>query len=275
VGYHGACHEASAVAMADGYARVAGSVGVATAHQGPGLTNALTALTEAVRSRTPLVLLAAESGSGNQALDQVAVTRSLGALALHGAPQMPPSADAPAAPAPHQIEQITGALAAASRPVILAGRGALGAGCELGRLAEAAGALLATTAAAHGLFAGNPRSLGIAGGFASQIARRLLREADLLLVFGASLNRWTTDDVVVVNDRGYGAEVHDFEPLGVDVELARFPDLDLAAVARGLGAGGATVRCREDLAVLADWIARPEVPLVLDCKVNPDVAANW
>ena len=34
--YHGACHEAGAVAMADGYARVSGSVGMATVHQGPG-----------------------------------------------------------------------------------------------------------------------------------------------------------------------------------------------------------------------------------------------
>ncbi|HSJ46165.1 MAG TPA: thiamine pyrophosphate-binding protein, partial [Euzebyales bacterium] len=39
-------HECAAVCMADGYARVSGRVGVATCHQGPGLTNALTGLTE-------------------------------------------------------------------------------------------------------------------------------------------------------------------------------------------------------------------------------------
>jgi len=64
----------------------------------------------------------------------------------------------------------------------------------LARLADASGALLATTAAAHGLFYGHPRSLGLAGGFASPLAQRLLGEADLVLAFGASLNRWTTHD---------------------------------------------------------------------------------
>ena len=81
--------------------------------------------------------------------------------------------------------------------------------------------------------------------------------------------------VVVVNDAGYGAEVHDFAPLGVDVELARFPDVDLVTVARGLGAEGVTVRRRDDLKALRDWIAAPERPLLLDCKVNPEVRAAW
>lgn len=54
-------HEGGGVAMADGFWRIAGGVGVATATQGPGLTNALTALTEAVRNRSSLVLLTSES----------------------------------------------------------------------------------------------------------------------------------------------------------------------------------------------------------------------
>jgi nitrate/nitrite transporter NarK len=48
--YHAARHEAAAVAMADGYARVSGKLGVCTVHQGPGVTNTLTALTEAVNA---------------------------------------------------------------------------------------------------------------------------------------------------------------------------------------------------------------------------------
>ena len=46
--------------------------------------------------------------------------------------------------------------------------------------------------AANGLFAGLPYALGISGGFASPFAARLLPEADLVLVFGASANHWTT-----------------------------------------------------------------------------------
>ncbi|HEV2414185.1 MAG TPA: thiamine pyrophosphate-binding protein [Candidatus Dormibacteraeota bacterium] len=54
-------HETGAVTMADAYARASGRLGVATVHQGPGVTNALTGLTEAAKSRTPLLLLAAEA----------------------------------------------------------------------------------------------------------------------------------------------------------------------------------------------------------------------
>lgn len=49
--------EGGAVSMADGYARVTGRLGVASVTHGPGMTNTLTALTEAVRADTPLALL--------------------------------------------------------------------------------------------------------------------------------------------------------------------------------------------------------------------------
>ena len=53
--FHHARHEMSAVCMADGYARVTGRVGVVSVHQGPGLTNTMTGLAEAAKSRTPLL----------------------------------------------------------------------------------------------------------------------------------------------------------------------------------------------------------------------------
>ena len=55
--YFGSRHEAQAVAMADGYARVSGQVGVCTVTQGPGVTNTLTALINARKAHTPLILL--------------------------------------------------------------------------------------------------------------------------------------------------------------------------------------------------------------------------
>jgi thiamine pyrophosphate-dependent acetolactate synthase large subunit-like protein len=45
---------------------------------------------------------------------------------------------------------------------------------------------------AHGLFAGRPFALGIAGGFASPLACELAAQADVVVSFGAGLNRWTT-----------------------------------------------------------------------------------
>ena len=61
--YVAARHEGGAVMMADGYARVSGRLGVLSVHQGPGLTNATTGITEAAKSRTPLVVLAADTGA--------------------------------------------------------------------------------------------------------------------------------------------------------------------------------------------------------------------
>nr|MBA2390707.1 thiamine pyrophosphate-binding protein [Geodermatophilaceae bacterium] len=54
-------HEAGAATMADAYARVSGRLGVVSVHQGCGLTNAMTGLTEAAKSRTSMVVLAAEA----------------------------------------------------------------------------------------------------------------------------------------------------------------------------------------------------------------------
>ncbi len=66
------------------------------------------------------------------------------------------------------------------------------AGQDLEQLGQRIGAILATSAPANGLFAGLPYALGISGGFASPFAADLLPQADLVLVFGASINHWTT-----------------------------------------------------------------------------------
>ena len=77
-------HETGAVTMADAYARVTGGLGVCTVHQGPGLTNAMTGLAEAVKSRTPLLLLAAEVAASavrsNFRIDQSNLVASVGAI---------------------------------------------------------------------------------------------------------------------------------------------------------------------------------------------------
>ncbi|MGH3214992.1 MAG: thiamine pyrophosphate-binding protein, partial [Trebonia sp.] len=56
-----AAHEGGAASMADGYARVSGRLTALSVHQGPGVTNALTGIVEAAKSRTPLVVLAPEA----------------------------------------------------------------------------------------------------------------------------------------------------------------------------------------------------------------------
>jgi thiamine pyrophosphate-dependent acetolactate synthase large subunit-like protein len=485
-------HENGAVCMADGYARVSGRVPAVSVHQGPGLTNAITGLTEAAKSRTPLIVLAADTPAAqirsNFRIDQDALVESVGAVAerVHGAATAvvdvtravrrarverravvlmlpldvqaqeavltPPPAVPPISPArPGGPEAAFAALARAERPAIIAGRGAslAGAGPALRLLGERIGAVLATSAVANGLFAGDPYDLGISGGFSTPLAQRLLTESDVVIAFGAALNVWTTrhgaligpeatviqvdrdeaalgahrhadvavhgdarataellaesvepragrrtpalageiaarrwrdepyeesrdwldprtlsialdeilplertvavdsgafmgwpamylrvpDEhgfvfpqafqcvglalgnaigaavarpdrltvaavgdggllmalpeletlgrlkpkllVVVYNDAAYGAEVHHFRPLGLPVELAQFPPTDFSALAEAAGCRGLTVRTSDDLAGVREWLEQPDVPLVLDAKVDPDICAEW
>ncbi|MET8079576.1 thiamine pyrophosphate-binding protein [Streptomyces sp. NPDC005303] len=77
-------HEGGAATMADAYARVSGTVAALSVHQGPGLTNAMTGIAEAAKSRTPLVVLAAEvtRPTSNFYVDQDALAVAVGAVPL-------------------------------------------------------------------------------------------------------------------------------------------------------------------------------------------------
>jgi thiamine pyrophosphate-dependent acetolactate synthase large subunit-like protein len=91
VPFHASRHECGAICMADGYARVSGRLAACSVHQGPGLTNAITGLTEAAKARTPLIVLAADVPAAalrsNFRIDQTALVESVGAVAerVHGA----------------------------------------------------------------------------------------------------------------------------------------------------------------------------------------------
>jgi thiamine pyrophosphate-dependent acetolactate synthase large subunit-like protein len=82
--------------------------------------------------------------------------------------------------------------------------------------------------------------------------------------------------VVVYNDAAYGAEVHHFGPDGHDTDIVRFPDTDIAAIARGHGFTAVTVRSPADLSEVADWVASPrETPLLIDAKIVADEPSWW
>ncbi|MER7176183.1 thiamine pyrophosphate-binding protein [Streptomyces mesophilus] len=74
-------HEGGAATMADAYARTSGTVAALSVHQGCGLTNALTGIGEAAKSRTPLVVIAPEATQrhSNFHVDQEALGRAVGA----------------------------------------------------------------------------------------------------------------------------------------------------------------------------------------------------
>lgn len=87
---------------------------------------------------------------------------------------------------------------------------------------------------------------------------------------------------IVYNDSAYGAEVHHFagDDESVDLSSVRFPDTDIAAIARGFGAAGITVRSREDLDPVKEWVAAfnagsQDRPLVIDAKIASDGGSWW
>lgn len=77
--------------------------------------------------------------------------------------------------------------------------------------------------------------------------------------------------VIVYNDDSYGAEVHHFE--GENLDTVTFPPVDVAAVARGYGLDGLTVRGGDDLAGVRAWLDGPrDRALVIDAKVTSEPA---
>jgi len=81
--YIGMPTEGGAVVAALGYAQVSGKLGVATVTHGPGLTNTVTALVEAERARSPLLLVAGDTPVSKhdhiQAIEQREVALAAGA----------------------------------------------------------------------------------------------------------------------------------------------------------------------------------------------------
>jgi acetolactate synthase I/II/III large subunit len=235
VAFVAARHEGGATTMADAYARISRTVSVVTVHQGCGLTNAMTGITEAAKSRSPVVVLAADvtETRSNFFVDQAGLAEAVGAVALSvdspgeavGMARLawrtamlerrtvvlnlplavqglevpePPDAPSPVPPAPSapeagDVEALAAAVRRAQRPLFVAGRGARGPGCAgaLAELADACGALLATSAVAKGLFHDSVWSLDVSGGFASPLAAELIVGADLIVGWGCALNMWT------------------------------------------------------------------------------------
>jgi thiamine pyrophosphate-dependent acetolactate synthase large subunit-like protein len=228
-------HEGGAATMTDAYGRMSGEVAVLTVHQGCGLTNAMTGITEAAKSRTPMVVVAAQATQprSNFYVDQEMLATSVGAVPMRIGSADSAVADAAAAvdlarrerrtvilnlpldvqgdeaaqlavptplaspdpmvPSDDDLTLLVEALEGVQRPVFVAGRGSRGPGCRqaLEDLAEATGALLATSAVAKGLFNGSEWYLDVSGGFSSPLAAELIQGADLIVGWGCVLNMWT------------------------------------------------------------------------------------
>lgn len=266
--YVAARHEAGAASMADAYSRITGDVSALSLHQGCGLTNALTGITEAAKCHTPLLVLAADTAVGdvtsNFHIDQDSAVRAVGAtpMRIHSAETA--LADAARAFRVAQLERATvvlslpidiqdrevaypgprpasnlrvttptvltrdatelaDMLAGAERPIIIGGRGSRAAKHDLRELAALSGALLIASGGARGVFEGDDWALDVVGGFATESAAELVRDADLIVGFGVALNNWTTRGgtllekatIVQIDDRVDAIGKHRLVDLGI------------------------------------------------------------
>jgi len=238
-------------AMADGYARVSGRVGVVAAQNGPAATLLVPPLAEALKASVPVLALVqdvprpARDRNAFQELDHAklfdgcakAVRRlddparvddCVDAAVTEATSGRPgpvvllvpkdvlaePVPAGPArrarlghfpldryAPGPSQVRQVAGLLAAARRPLVVAGGGvhASGAAPELAELQQLASLPVATTPMGKGAVdETHPLSLGVIGyamgvNGASQAARPLVDEADVILLIGTRTNENGTD----------------------------------------------------------------------------------
>ncbi|GGE32813.1 acetolactate synthase I/II/III large subunit [Agaricicola taiwanensis] len=98
-------------------------------------------------------------------------------------------------PNPAFVERAADRVAQAKRIIVIAGRGAKKAGAQEAcrKLAGMVDALLATTLPVRGLFDEDEFSLGVAGGFSSEVAREKFDECDLVISVGASMTHHTVD----------------------------------------------------------------------------------
>lgn len=238
--YVAAVHEGSAVLMAQGWARVAGKVGVAAVTHGPGLTNTITALVEGVKAGTPMVLLAGDTPvidrEHAQNVDQPGLVAATGAgfemlrgpetvaedlaRAFYRAQcehrpivlnipvefqwqevdyekpylRLPETRSSIASS--KDMDDAIGIIASSHLPVVIAGRGVCDPEAEAAvlRFARRIEAPVATSLRGKGLFIDDPFLLGISGTVSHDVALDVIGRSDCLIVFGASLNKYTSGE---------------------------------------------------------------------------------
>ncbi|MFC9978216.1 thiamine pyrophosphate-binding protein [Gordonia sp. NPDC127522] len=234
---------------------------------GPGtvVTDVIRAFRTAVTQRRTVVL--------HVAIDiAAAAADSEGPVELSAEPPRP-------RPDTRSAARLADAIRGARRPVFVAGRGARSAGPEIAALAEAVGALVATSAVATGLFAGNPFSLGISGGFSSPTTAELIADADLIVGWGCALNMWTMrhgrligkDTTVVQVDVDIDAiGAHRPIDLGVVGDCgATAADVHTILAADGRTTGYRTDEVRERISASSRWQDVPVTGEVTPGRVDP------
>ncbi|MFJ4173615.1 thiamine pyrophosphate-binding protein [Microbacterium sp. NPDC089696] len=185
-----------------------------------------------------------------------------------------PRIPAPLAPrgafAEGMLDEIAAALRSAERPFLLAGRGAWlgGAGTALGELAGLTGALTASSALGRGVFPAAQFDLGVTGGFGADGAMELVREADVAVVFGASLNQFTMrfGELFAPGTRVFQVDI---APAATHPHVGGFVRADARLAAEGL-----VSRLRENGENASPWRESVDVAAARTYEAGDDLAPD-
>ena len=214
----------------------------------------------------------------------LAIPYDVAALEAGPVPDAPePRLPEPVAPrgpfAAQAIRDAAAALAGAQRPFLLAGRGAwiAGAGEALGALADATGALTASTALGRGVFPRAEFDLGVTGGFGAEAAMELIGQADVAVVFGASLNQFTMRFGALFAPGTRVFQI-DLAPAATHPHVGGYIRGDAALVARAIAdevaaLGAAASGWRESVDAASARAYEPGESLAADGRLDPRSAA--
>ena len=214
----------------------------------------------------------------------LAIPYDVAALEAGPVPEAPePRLPEPVAPrgpfAAQAIRDAAAALAGAERPFLLAGRGAwiADAGEALGALADATGALTASTALGRGIFPRSEFDLGATGGFGAEAAMHLVAQADVAVVFGASLNQFTMRFGGLFAPGTRVVQI-DLAPAATHPHVGGYIRGDAAVVARALAdelaaIGAAPSGWRESVDAASARAYEPGEDLAPDGRLDPRSAA--
>lgn len=108
-----------------------------------------------------------------------------------------------AIPSSDDMDDAVGMIASAHRPVVIAGRGVGEPGAEAAvlRFARRIEAPVATSVRGKGLFADDAFNLGLSGTVSDEVALDVIGRSDCLIVFGASLNKYTAGHRGLTRDK--------------------------------------------------------------------------
>jgi acetolactate synthase-1/2/3 large subunit len=192
-----------------------------------------------------------------------------------------PEPPAPSGPfAEGAIDDIAAALAGARRPFLLAGRGAwlAGAAEPLSEIADAVGAVTASTALARGIFRRGEFDLGVTGGFGADGAMGVIRQADVAVVFGASLNQFTMrfGELFAPGTKVFQVDV---APAATHPHVAGFVRGDAGIVARAIAdrlvaSAAPSSGWRDSVDIPAALGREAGDPLASDGRLDPRAVAN-